>query len=115
MWKSHPTCFEYFLRKNKQIIINDVIGDDNYYLMQFTGLKDVNDKEVYEGDILEKQAFDGQEYTLRSVVVWDRGGFCLKIIKHHNPEKIGVLISFPDGKIPKIIGNIHENPKLLEE
>ena len=89
-------------------------------IMQKLSLKDKNGKSIYEGDILEKQAYDGQEYMRAGVVVWDSDGFCLKLIKHYNPEQIGGVYSLPYQRgrqinMPTVIGNIYENPELLEE
>ena len=73
-------------------------------LMQYTGLKDKNGKEIYEGDILE-WFNDLTGSTHRGVVRFTQGGFyCgdyyLYAIKCY---------------LPVIIGNIYENPELLEE
>ena len=89
-------------------------------VMQKLSLKDFNGKSIYEGDILEKQAYDGREYLQTSVVVWDCDGFGLKSIKHYNPEKNGGIYSLPyqGGRqinMPEVIGNIYENPEFLEE
>ena len=94
--------------------------DKSPLLMQKLSLKDFNGKSIYEGDILEKQAYDGQEYMRAGVVVWDCDGFCLKLIKHYDPEKIGGMYSLPyqGGRqinMPTVIGNIYENPEFLEE
>lgn len=71
-------------------------------LIEYTGLKDKNGKEIYEGDIL--QIFDKNHEV--------------KII--NTESKCFVDYGYPDkhnGPTPywvEIIGNIYENPKLLE-
>lgn len=71
---------------------------------QFTGQKDRNGKEIYEGDILRYMNNGIEE----SVVEYDCGEF--------NPLLALILTEVVDnGKIEcEIIGNIHDNPELLE-
>ena len=75
-------------------------------LMQFTGLKDKNGKEIYEGDILEtSKTF---HLLKKFVVVFKDGSFV--------PDNFVVLAL---NKNPfseyEVIGNIFENPELLKE
>lgn len=77
--------------------------DKQAVIMQFTGLKDLNGVEIFEGDIL----FDKHHNPQIGVVVFYEGAFQLLANNMYYP-----LIQF-DGDV-EIIGNIHENPKLLE-
>ena len=70
-------------------------------LMQYTGLKDKNGKEIYEGDILKH--LDGR----LSVVEYDAPHFILR----HHPEGGSDFIAVKNHF--EIIGNIYENPELL--
>ena len=84
---------------------------------QFTGLLDNNGTRIFEGDILH---FPGQ-YADKQQVVFDKGGFC---VGEFYQERFDVLWSLrvaaerteynkgEDGC--EIIGNIHDNPELLE-
>ncbi len=76
----------------------------HYEVMQFTGLKDKNGKEIYEGDILKW--VDGDE-SVGAVEWWD-GDACFET----NP----ILNGLSSSKTPyyEVIGNIYENPELLE-
>lgn len=65
-------------------------------LMQYTGLKDKNDTEIYEGDILDDCGHN-------DVVKYEEGGFWC----HGGGGS--------DFSFYKVIGNIYENPELLEE
>lgn len=84
--------------------------EDNkdYPLMQYTGLKDMNGVEIYEGDI-----FEGHK---RFVVKYDEyyGGF----LPFTDDGGCGCCSDGSAGQsvdTGKVIGNIHENPELLEE
>jgi uncharacterized phage protein (TIGR01671 family) len=100
-------------------------------IMQFTGLLDKNGEEIYEGDIVKDEFIrgDGSEYKKISVVIFGEYyedydeyglsgyGFYMKEIKKHKEQDATFLeevsIVNPIGKL-SVIGNIHENPELLE-
>ena len=75
-------------------------------LMQSTGFKDKNGKEIFEGDILGTK--DG---LLNGVVEYraDLGMFVNSLIRYNNFER---LCNVADNR--EILGNIYENPELLE-
>ena len=85
------------------------VSFDDVELMQYTGVKDKNDKEIYEGDIL----FFRDENT-KYVVVWQDTAFIIKSIEIRKySEKMCWL---DDTEICcEIVGNIYENKNLLEE
>jgi len=78
---------------------------DDCETLQFTGLKDKNGKEIFEGDILE---CDYGEYRGLGKVIYTMQGFYIE-------SRYGVLIqdTVPTMKYSNIIGNIFENPELL--
>ena len=101
----------------KEIIVIDGYGNEYCFdfneieLMQYTGLKDKNGKEIYEKDIVD---FDGKKH----MVTFANGGFGIwkemrtnlysdETRKYHEPLWNLVV----DGC--EIIGNIYENPELL--
>lgn len=82
-------------------------------LMQYTGLKDENGKEVYEGDILEKiyTDYNDKEFFREKYLVQNNiCGWELRNLKKPKSHR-----SFQLLKKCKIIGNIYKNPELLED
>lgn len=86
----------------------------NVELMQFTGLKDKNGKEIYEGDIV-RVPDDYEEYGFmageqREIYYLD-GCFRLKPKKENTRDRGNTIMDDMDKC--EIIGNIYENPNLL--
>lgn len=78
---------------------------DHIILEQYTGLKDRNGKEIYEGDIMHSEQWNPKSY----VVIFEDGafGFSAPSVPYYM-NSLHYLEKF------EIIGNIHENPELLE-
>jgi uncharacterized phage protein (TIGR01671 family) len=88
---------------------------ENNPLMQFTGLKDKNGKEIYEGDVItssEKIILHG-ESPENMIVAWNDkfASFCLTkkgwLFDHYFHEAI-------EPRYCVVIGNIYENSELLK-
>lgn len=86
------------------------ISDFKYIeLMQYTGLKDKNEKEIYEGDIVKLRANHGIG-VIKYSDEW--GAFVIEYIK---PRPLAVLGMNYYKEDIEILGNIYENPELLGE
>ncbi|MFL2050635.1 YopX family protein [Leuconostoc mesenteroides] len=100
----------------------DVIRTLSYCLIaeditveQYTGLKDENGVEIYEGDIVaEITHFDDDEPVLYVVVYNETGDYPAFDLKGWTGEVNGISeLSLTCGI--EVVGNIHENADLLEE
>ena len=94
------------------VYINGCLAD-NFILMQSTGLPDRNGKEIFQGDIISFSIFDWQDddkqYT--GVVTFEDGAM---IIKKDEIDYLDLSYVYYQDDEMEIIGNIHENPELLE-
>ena len=114
--------FRGFFKDDKEMFNFKHLNLDNFYksnnveLMQYTGLKDKNGVEIYEGDIIKDSS------GMLMIVEWDSrvctSMFIFKVINTIGHIKAGrivnthVWITSDDNDI-EVIGNIYENPELL--
>lgn len=93
------------------ICFNNKAIEDNLVIMQSTGLKDKNGKLIYEGDILiQKEENAG---PTKKLVIWEEDGGYLGL-KDLKKSFFGVVTFHRFGYTYEVIGNIYENPELLE-
>ena len=114
-WNGEYMCYSPTLFKKEtrsgcvQFATDD--GSSSLELMQYTGLKDKNGKEIYEGDILK---MDSEEDQSTFEVVWKFNGWRKKFTDWPDDLPEYNLLSRGDLGFYKIIGNVYENPELLE-
>jgi uncharacterized phage protein (TIGR01671 family) len=92
---------------------DDPSDENDFELMQYTGLKDKKGKEIYEGDIVKFSTRVTNVTSENLEVEWGPASgawvvnsledlvpyFLYEAVRHYNPE---------------VIGNIYENPELLK-
>ena len=75
-------------------------------LMQYTGLKDKNNKEIYEGDII---FLHGSKYK----VIFKTEG--ARFVLRNDEFELEITFINNNNERMEIIGNIYENPELMED
>ena len=86
--------------------IGQKMSDCNFIIMQCTGLKDKNGKLIFEGDICEYEFYDiGKQ---KAVIYFNKkyASYMVKPTDNFQYAKINDC---------EVIGNIYENPELLED
>ena len=86
---------------------------DTNTIGQFAGLTDEQGNRIFEGDIVEPVLIQGTHSGFswgRQVVVFDRGAFCLK----NRRDEITPMCNYSVNVKFKVLGNIHDNPELIE-
>jgi len=132
--KTREIKFRAWEENGKNMIHYDEVGDHTlnslteelpYILMQYTGLKDINGKEIYEGDIVQ-WGMNGQEMSERVAVVELFPALQFKILYYINgktrkiEEGDGYIFGYSNfiyrdtHKSLEVIGNIYENKDLIK-
>lgn len=107
MYNIHGWHLEFVFKDTLDGFGNDGNPDllKDVIIMQFTGLYDKCKKEIFEGDIF-KEGKNSLGY-----IIFDAGRFDIKWIK--NKENYNDVLKFNFNSI-RVIGNIYENPELLQ-
>jgi uncharacterized phage protein (TIGR01671 family) len=119
--------------------INNLFKIDNFTFQQYTGLKDKNGKEIYEGDILKETHYEYtgrltdlvrdpekmESYPYRGVVYWTEGCPCntkdstnayalLGFRTFPLDTTVGQTIGNSITRDCEVVGNMYENPEMMK-
>ena len=81
----------------------DYVFVDNLVIMQSTGLKDKNGKEIFEGDVVKCNGLLGTIESFKAMWI-------CSFVKYNNYQKVGFF-----AQEIEVVGSIYENPELLED
>ncbi|MBO0486067.1 YopX family protein [Vagococcus fluvialis] len=84
--------------------------ENQYKAMQCTGLKDKNGVEIYEGDIVFDRWANAYTPVFQNGIYMAYNADCLYLTKQDPSTQFNII--WKDGC--EVIGNIYENPELLE-
>lgn len=109
-----------YANDSKKLSCNHLKGwsIDEEYLMQSTGLKDKNGKEIFEGDIVKRyrSPFFKAKWEYRiEIVIKEKASL---LLGRGFDKRFGTRpfdSPFTNSVLLEVIGNIYENPELLED
>lgn len=89
------------------LVDDSLVNDDDTVLEQYTGLNDKNGTAIFEGDIVRQQMRFAET---NGVIFWqeEKSRFAI------NLDGFITTITKPQESSYEVVGNIHENPELLE-
>ena len=107
-WNKEKAKMDKNFRFDEFNDVNDYFADDDFVFMQYTGLKDKNGKEIYEGDIAHFRKLNDTK-LIGEIKYYENGAGFLITAKGRCTEYLNSVY------VLEVLGNIHENKELLDE
>lgn len=95
-------------------VAGDWIVNNDLDLMQSTGLKDKNGKEIFEGDIVQYQNSKVPSADSKGVIRYFDNWAMFGIDIEHNEPRALFFNGLADHISLEVVGNIYKNPELIE-
>ena len=98
---------------------NDCVQVDTETICQYTGLIDKNGNKIWENDVVKRYNSNGDEWMMSKIVWADYSlnmGWCIEDVKRlskYGTRLFKVGFDVNDCEKCEVIGNIYENPELL--
>lgn len=106
--EGEPYCIDWIDKDERGNDIQISVAPDMFTLMQYTGLKDKNGKEIWEGDLV-----NNNESTWE--VVFDDGMLAIQMYPHTNESSFESSFWLGNENTKsEVIGNVWEHPELLK-
>ncbi len=107
VWDNEQKKFEYF-ELNNITVPDRLLTQDKFPVQQYTGLKDFNGRDIYEGDLVD---FSGI-LPFQVMYLTDTEGCYYGLV---SPEDSDRVYSLASDNIYEVVGNIFENSELLNK
>ena len=118
VWDKLTERMIYHHNDNQQHFIIDLNGrfhnlqngssGDDYVIQQYTGLNDINDVPIYEGDII----IDTQKQKYEIIFYENHARYDLKVCGENKLSQTSYFTQICEKKHIEVIGNIFEQPEL---
>lgn len=105
-WMIYPNGDLYWTEYGE---ISGGVCMEDHVLIKSTGIKDIDNKEIYEGDILRCKLYNGKYENYE--IVWDEEDASFDALNKDKSNFMAPSI----WTVSEIIGNVFENPELMDE
>ena len=98
-----------------KLVFPDILTDEDIIVEQWTGLKDKNVKEIYEGSLVKYTEEDGESF-IAEVKYFAKDGYPAFDVEPPNEFcfESNVLSVGVANNCLEVVGDVHNNPDLLE-